>query len=84
MTEPPEATSLIAESNEQSSLAALPFKLQKLPHLTDYIPNLKTIPNPLDQNSFFRLSEGFYINPGEAILRQIILEPCESRAFPSI
>ncbi|WJZ96001.1 hypothetical protein VitviT2T_014730 [Vitis vinifera] len=48
-----------------------PVKVQRLPHLTHYLPNLKTFPNPLDRNQFYRPSDGFYISPCDVILRQI-------------
>ena len=74
----PEATNLTAASDDQNPggehFSFSSVKLQKLPHLTDYIPNLKTLPNPLEKNPFFHPSEGFYISPGDVILRQIVYD----------
>ncbi|KAL6332757.1 hypothetical protein AAG906_015019 [Vitis piasezkii] len=58
-----------------------PVKVQRLPHLTHYLPNLKTFPNPLDRNQFYRPSDGFYISPCDVILRQITYDL--SGIFPS-
>ncbi|XP_034698085.1 ATP-dependent 6-phosphofructokinase 2 [Vitis riparia] len=58
-----------------------PVKVQSLPHLTHYLPNLKTFPNPLDRNQFYRPSDGFYISPCDVILRQITYDL--SGIFPS-
>lgn len=79
----PESTNLTAASDDQNPgehLSSASVKLQELPHLTDSIPNLKTLPNPLDQNPFFNPSEEFYITPGDVILRHIVYDL--SRTFP--
>ncbi|KAG9448770.1 hypothetical protein H6P81_008735 [Aristolochia fimbriata] len=47
-------------------------KLQKLSHLTDYLPDLSTFPNPLDENPFYHPSAGFFIWPTDVILRDIL------------
>ncbi|KAJ9689924.1 hypothetical protein PVL29_012543 [Vitis rotundifolia] len=58
-----------------------PVKVQRLPHLIHYLPNLKTFPNPLDRNQFYHPSDGFYISPCDVILRQITYDL--SGTFPS-
>eukprot|EP00262_Sarcandra_glabra_P009661 TRINITY_DN24157_c0_g1_i1.p1 TRINITY_DN24157_c0_g1~~TRINITY_DN24157_c0_g1_i1.p1 ORF type:complete len:498 (+),score=37.07 TRINITY_DN24157_c0_g1_i1:91-1494(+) len=50
------------------------IKLQTLPHLTDYLPNLPTITNPLDHSEFYHPSDSFYISPYDVILRQILFD----------
>lgn len=76
-TTQPEATNPTADSNggktvSQFSLPAV--KLEKIPHLSDYIPNLKTLPNPLENNPYFHPSDGFYVSPGDVIFRQIVYD----------
>ncbi|EXB64616.1 6-phosphofructokinase 2 [Morus notabilis] len=73
----PEATNPTADSNGGKTVAqfSLPaVKLQKIPHLSDYIPNLKTLPNPLENNPFFHPSDGFYVSSGDVIFRQIVYD----------
>ncbi|XP_061354851.1 ATP-dependent 6-phosphofructokinase 2 [Gastrolobium bilobum] len=50
-----------------------PIKLKEVPHLTQYVPNLQTRPNPLDQNPYFDTSrvEGFYLTQSDVVLSQI-------------
>ncbi|XP_057463886.1 LOW QUALITY PROTEIN: ATP-dependent 6-phosphofructokinase 2 [Actinidia eriantha] len=51
-----------------------PVKMQRPPHLTDYLPHLKTFPNPLDENQFFHPSNGFYLTNSDVVLRQIVYD----------
>ncbi|WCJ28223.1 ATP-dependent 6-phosphofructokinase 6 [Euphorbia peplus] len=57
-------------------ISSTSFHLQKLPHLTDYIPTSQLIssPNPLNNNPFFHPTAGFYITDSDVILRQILLD----------
>ncbi|KAL2495656.1 ATP-dependent 6-phosphofructokinase 2 [Forsythia ovata] len=57
------------------------IKLQRLNHLTDYLPDLQIHSNPLDQNPFFHPVSEFYITPSDVILRHILHDL--SGAFPS-
>ncbi|KAL5576349.1 hypothetical protein UlMin_018048 [Ulmus minor] len=72
----PEATNLTTPQSEQNptQISFSSVKLQELPHLTDYLPNLQSLPSPLENNRFFRPSEGFYLTPGDVILRQIVYD----------
>ncbi|KAL2245052.1 UNVERIFIED_CONTAM: ATP-dependent 6-phosphofructokinase 2 [Sesamum indicum] len=57
------------------------IRLQRLPHLTDYLPDLQTHPNPLDNNQFFHPISEFYISSSDVILRHILHDLSEG--FPS-
>ncbi|KAL0363099.1 UNVERIFIED_CONTAM: ATP-dependent 6-phosphofructokinase [Sesamum calycinum] len=57
------------------------IRLQRLPHLTDYLPDLQTQTNPLDKNPFFHPITEFYITPSDVILRHILHDL--SGGFPS-
>ncbi|KAL9146894.1 hypothetical protein ABFS82_13G139600 [Erythranthe guttata] len=57
---------------EEGSLTIPNIKLHRLPHLKDYLPDLKTHPNPLDNNPFFHPVSEFYITPSDVILRHIL------------
>lgn len=63
-----------AETVEGLSFSSV--SLQRLPHLTDYLPKseLPSRPNPLERNRFFHPTEGFYILPSDIILRQIVYD----------
>ncbi|KAL6992926.1 phosphofructokinase beta-subunit [Sarracenia purpurea var. burkii] len=63
-------------------LSLSPVQLQRLPHLTDFLPNLKTFTNPLDHNQFFHPSDGFYLTPSDVVLRQIVYHVSENFASP--
>ncbi|GFS45665.1 phosphofructokinase 2 [Actinidia rufa] len=86
----PEATNLGdggTTTPQQPKLDGVSFsqvKMQRPPHLTDYLPHLKTFPNPLDQNQFFHPSNGFYLTTSDVVLRQIIYDlSSSSSANPS-
>ncbi|XP_058202427.1 ATP-dependent 6-phosphofructokinase 2 [Rhododendron vialii] len=51
-----------------SSTTTIPINLQPLPHLTQYLPDLQTHPNPLNQNPFFHPSPLFYIHPSSDLV----------------
>ena len=62
----------------------LSFSTVKLPHLTDFLHDLQTGPNPLDHNPFYRPSDGFYISNTDVILRHILFDlssPPHSAAY---
>ncbi|XP_068638637.1 ATP-dependent 6-phosphofructokinase 2-like [Aristolochia californica] len=48
--------------------------LQKLSHLTDYLPNLSTSLNPLEENPYYHPCDAFYIWPTDVILRDILYD----------
>lgn len=62
------------QSPVASSNIANIIKLQRLTHLTDYIPHLQTHANPLDHSHFFHPISGFYLSPTDVILRNILFD----------
>ncbi|MBA0595297.1 ATP-dependent 6-phosphofructokinase 2 [Gossypium raimondii] len=93
----PEATNLAAGQNpppeqqlqdhlDDHSFSFSPITLKKLPHLSDYLQDLRPAgPNPLDHNPFFHPSDGFYVNTSDIVLRQVAcrLSPSGTIASPS-
>ncbi|KAL2491408.1 ATP-dependent 6-phosphofructokinase 2 [Abeliophyllum distichum] len=80
------SSNTIVDRQQQLELAEHQFtisniKLQRLAHLTDYLPDLQIHSNPLDQNPFFHLVSEFYITPSDFILRHILHDLLG--AFPS-
>ncbi|KAG6485266.1 hypothetical protein ZIOFF_053800 [Zingiber officinale] len=59
-----------------------PFTLAPLPHLSDYLPSLPSLPNPIDCIPFYHQSAGFYIASSDVILRHIVFD-LSSSAPPS-
>ncbi|PON90333.1 Pyrophosphate-dependent phosphofructokinase TP0108-type [Trema orientale] len=80
VTQPAEPTNLAADQNP-APFSFASVELQPLPHLTDTAPDHRSQPNPLDKNPFFHPSEGFYVSPGDVILRQIVYDL--SGTFPA-
>lgn len=62
------------DDGDELILSLSPVKLQRLPHLTDYLSQLPTHNNPLEHNPFYHPSDGFYITPSDVILRQIVYD----------
>lgn len=82
----PEVTNTATESNGDKSPGQFSFstvKLQEISHLSDYIPNLQTLPNPLEQNPFFHPSDEFYVKSGDVIFRQIVYDLSGTLPSPS-
>ncbi|KAL8469276.1 hypothetical protein ACS0TY_032193 [Phlomoides rotata] len=75
------AQNVAADSAEEGQLTIPNIKLQRLPHLTDYLSDLQTHPNPLDNNPFFHPVSEFYISPSDVILRHILHDI--SNEFPA-
>jgi 6-phosphofructokinase 1 len=69
------------DDNILNSFSFSPVKLQILPRLTDYLQNLQTLINPLENNQFYHPIKGFYISQSDIILRQIVYDL--SGTFPS-
>lgn len=81
----PESTNFTTQTNDQTldHFSLAPIKLQKPPRLTDYLFDLQTHPNPLQNNPFFHPSHGFYINPSDVILRHILVDLSGTFSSPS-
>lgn len=79
-----ETTELAAHANDEiNQLSHSPVKLQRLPHLADYLSNVQTFTNPLDHHRFYHRASGFYISPTDVVLRQIVLDLSTSPSTPS-
>ncbi|KAI3829449.1 hypothetical protein L1987_03573 [Smallanthus sonchifolius] len=73
-------TDVVQDQLESPTISPINVKLKRLPHLTDYLPNLRTHTSPLQHNTFYH-HECFYISLSDVILRQIVLD--FSGNFPS-
>lgn len=70
----PETTNLNTAKIPENPSSPCSIHLQKLPHLTDYLPNLKPLPNPLEKNTLYHPPAGFYISQSEVVLGKILLD----------
>ncbi|KAK4838431.1 hypothetical protein QYF36_013660 [Acer negundo] len=72
-----------SEPEEAININSPCINLEKLPHLTDYLPTLKTYTNPLQHNPFFHPSYGFYVTPTDIVLRHIVYDISSSSSSAS-
>ncbi|KDP35553.1 hypothetical protein JCGZ_08991 [Jatropha curcas] len=70
----PETTDPTLTQSSHKPFSYRPFNLQKLPHLSDYLPDVKSYTNPLENNSYYRPTDGFYLTDADIVLRQIIID----------
>ncbi|XP_042029745.1 ATP-dependent 6-phosphofructokinase 2 [Salvia splendens] len=67
------ASSATTDAGGEDQHLTIPnIKVQQLPHLLHTLPSLRSHPNPLDANPFFRPSSEFYITPNDVVLRHIL------------
>ncbi|CAI0374243.1 unnamed protein product [Linum tenue] len=65
------------ESTDLANTVSAPagsVELQRLPHLTDYLSNIETRPNPLQSNPYYHPSHGFYISDSDVVFRRITFD----------
>uniref|UniRef100_A0A7N0VAW3 Phosphofructokinase domain-containing protein n=1 Tax=Kalanchoe fedtschenkoi TaxID=63787 RepID=A0A7N0VAW3_KALFE len=48
------------------------YVLQDVPHITDYIPNLPTYPNPLQTNPAYSVVKQHFVNVDDAVAEKIV------------
>ncbi|XP_047972672.1 ATP-dependent 6-phosphofructokinase 6-like [Salvia hispanica] len=51
----------------------LGFVLQDVPHLTDYIPNLPTYPNPLRSNPAYSVAKQYFVDMDDSVPQKIVV-----------
>ncbi|EPS58003.1 hypothetical protein M569_16814 [Genlisea aurea] len=49
------------------------YVLQDVPHLTDYIPDLTTYPNPLGSNSAYSVVKQYFVDMDDSVPEKIVL-----------
>ncbi|XAR67665.1 6-phosphofructokinase [Bertholletia excelsa] len=72
------------------------YVLEDVPHLSDYIPNLPTYPNPLQNNPSYSVAKQYFVNMDDSVPQQIVVHkdgprgthfrragPCQKVYFPS-
>ncbi|KAJ3683643.1 hypothetical protein LUZ60_013870 [Juncus effusus] len=48
------------------------YVLEDVPHLTDYLPELPTYPNPLQDNSAYSVVKQYFVNPDDTVVQKIV------------
>ncbi|CAK9152778.1 unnamed protein product [Ilex paraguariensis] len=49
------------------------FVLEDVPHLTDYIPDLPTYPNPLQDNPAYSVVKQYFVNDDDTVAHKIVV-----------
>ncbi|KEH39542.1 6-phosphofructokinase [Medicago truncatula] len=49
------------------------FLLEDVPHLSDYIPDLPTYPDPLQDNPSYSVVKQYYVHPDDTVAQQIVV-----------
>jgi len=83
-TAPYSTEHILSNTDADNANQTLSFSTIKLPHLTDFLHDLQTHPNPLDRNPFYHPADGFYISQNDVILRHILYDlssPPHSAAY---
>lgn len=55
------------------------FLLEDVPHLSDYIPDLPTYPDPLQDNPSYSVVKQYYVHPDDTVAQQIVVHKNSSR-----
>ncbi|URE18966.1 6-phosphofructokinase [Musa troglodytarum] len=49
------------------------YVLEDVPHLTDYLPDLPTYPNPLQDNTAYSVVKQYFVNLGDTVAQKIVV-----------
>ncbi|KAJ6842300.1 ATP-dependent 6-phosphofructokinase 6-like isoform X1 [Iris pallida] len=49
------------------------YVLEDVPHLTDYLPNLPTYPNPLQDNPAYSVVKQYFVNHDDTVAQKIVV-----------
>ncbi|KAD4982223.1 hypothetical protein R6Q59_001792 [Mikania micrantha] len=59
---------------EHPETVTINVKPVRLPHLTDYLPDLQTHTNPIQHNHFYHPSDEFYLSESDVIIRRTLYD----------
>ncbi|KAK8955744.1 6-phosphofructokinase 2 [Platanthera guangdongensis] len=63
-----------SDSSNPAAFSLPSISLQTIPHLSESIPNLLQLPNPIDKSPYYHPNPGFYISSSDVLLRQILFD----------
>jgi len=55
------------------------YVLEDVPHLADYLPDLPTYPNPLQDNSAYSVVKQYFVNTDDTVVQKVIQHKNRSR-----
>ncbi|ONM28972.1 ATP-dependent 6-phosphofructokinase 4 chloroplastic [Zea mays] len=55
------------------------YVLEDVPHLTDYLPQLPTYPNPLQDNPAYSVVKQYFVNPDDTVTQKIVVHKTSAR-----
>uniref|UniRef100_A0A1D1Y4G8 ATP-dependent 6-phosphofructokinase n=1 Tax=Anthurium amnicola TaxID=1678845 RepID=A0A1D1Y4G8_9ARAE len=55
------------------------YVLEDVPHLTDYIADLPTYPNPLQDNPAYSVVKQYFVNPDDTVAQKIVVQKTSPR-----
>ncbi|PKU76664.1 6-phosphofructokinase 1 [Dendrobium catenatum] len=55
------------------------YVLEDVPHLTDYIPDLPTFPNPLQDNPAYSVVKQYFVNQDDTVPQKIVVQKTSPR-----
>ncbi|XP_004309023.1 PREDICTED: ATP-dependent 6-phosphofructokinase 4, chloroplastic [Fragaria vesca subsp. vesca] len=50
------------------------FVLEDVPHLTDFLPNLPSYPNPLQQSQAYAVVKQTFVSPADAVAQKVVVQ----------
>ncbi|XP_020226150.1 ATP-dependent 6-phosphofructokinase 3 isoform X2 [Cajanus cajan] len=62
-----------ANPHDKSTSEVSSFILEDVPHLSDYIPDLPTYPDPLQNNPSYSVVAQYYVNVDDTVAQQIVV-----------
>ncbi|ONK79111.1 uncharacterized protein A4U43_C01F3050 [Asparagus officinalis] len=66
-------------SNVKIAEGEFGYVLEDVPHLTDYIPNLPTYPNPLQNNPAYSVVKQYFVNEGDTVPQKVVVQKNSAR-----
>ncbi|RCV16106.1 hypothetical protein SETIT_3G111200v2 [Setaria italica] len=55
------------------------YVLEDVPHLTDYLPELKSYPNPLQDHPAYSVVKQYFVNPDDTVAKKIVVHKSSAR-----
>nr|CAB3475921.1 unnamed protein product [Digitaria exilis] len=55
------------------------YVLEDVPHLTDFLPELPTFPNPLQDNPAYSVVKQYFVNPDDTVTQKIVVHKTSPR-----
>ncbi|KAK3140527.1 hypothetical protein QOZ80_5AG0402200 [Eleusine coracana subsp. coracana] len=55
------------------------YVLEDVPHLTDYLPELKSYPNPLQDHPAYSVVKQYFVNPDDTVSKKIVVHKSSAR-----